>query len=115
VSYESSKFVQVHNLAETGAATMAGLRFGFESDNLDFSVVGKNINDEDSIVLATRWLQTNYQTFFAANTAPSTGWGTATPIAGAGAGPGASRSAPRGYFGTLRKGPSWGVEARLKF
>lgn len=100
LTYESSKFVQVHNLAETGDATLVGLRFGVESDNLSFRVWGRNITDEDSIVMATRWLQTPYiATSFSPNTAPAT----------------ADRGSPRAFFGTLRRGPSWGVEARMNF
>ncbi|MEQ8435306.1 MAG: TonB-dependent receptor [Oceanicaulis sp.] len=100
LTYESSKFVQVHNLAETGDATLMGLRFGIERDDLRLQVWGRNITDEDSIVMATRWLQTPYiASSFSPNSAPV----------------GADRGSPRGFFGTLRRGPSWGVEARLRF
>jgi iron complex outermembrane recepter protein len=100
VTYESSKFVQVHNQAETGDATIIGARFGFETDGWTLSAYGQNINDEDSIVIATRWLQTPYFiTAFSPNTAPTT----------------ASRSAPRAFFGTLRRGPQFGAELRLRF
>lgn len=97
-SYESSKFVQVHNRAETGDATILGARMGLEADNWAFNLYGQNLTDEDSIVMATRWLQTPY--FFAGiNTAPAT----------------ASRSAPRAFFGTLRNGPQYGAELKLRF
>lgn len=100
LSYESSKFVQVHNLAETGDATLVGLRLGFETEDLSFRIWGRNITDEDSIVMATRWLQTPYiATSFSPNSAPA----------------GADRGSPRALFGTLRRGPSWGVEARINF
>ncbi len=100
VTYESSKFVQVHNKAETGDATLIGGRLGFETDGWTFSVYGQNIGDEDSIVMATRWLQVPYFiTAFSPNTAPTT----------------ASRSAPRAFFGTLRRGPQFGAELRLRF
>lgn len=101
VSYESSKFVQVHNLAETGDATIAGLRFGVETDDVTFQVWGRNILDEDSIVMATRWFQTPY-------------FCTLTLCQGSFV-PGADAGAPRAFFGTLRRGPSWGVEARINF
>lgn len=102
VTYETSKFVQVHNLAETGDATLVGLRFGIENENTVIRVWGRNITDEDSIVMATRWLQTPYiSTGFSLNTASFV--------------PGADTGAPRSFFGTLRRGPAWGVEARLKF
>ncbi|MEQ8405851.1 MAG: TonB-dependent receptor [Oceanicaulis sp.] len=100
VTYESSKYVQVHNLAETGDATLAGLRFGVETDGLALQVWGRNIFDEESIVMATRWLQTPYiASSFSPNSAPA----------------GADTGSPRAFFGTLRRGPSWGVEARITF
>lgn len=100
VTYESSKFVQVHNQAETGAATIIGARFGFETDKWTLSAYGQNLNDEDSIAIATRWLQgPYYSSGFSPNTAPTT----------------ASRSAPRAFFGTLRRGPQFGAELRVRF
>ena len=101
VTYESSKFVQVHNLAETGDATLWGARIGIETDDISLRLWGRNIGDEDSIVMATRWLQTPYFSFASLNTAgfvPNTDTGT-----------------PRAFFGTLRKGPAFGLEARLDF
>ena len=100
LTYESSKFVQVHNGAETGAATIAGARFGFENDKWTLAVYGQNLGDEDSIAMATRWLQGPYYSAgFSPNTAPVT----------------ASRSAPRAFFGTLRRGPQFGAELRVRF
>ncbi|MFN7053928.1 TonB-dependent receptor [Hyphomonas sp.] len=100
VTYESSKFVQVHNLAETGDATIFGARFGFETDKWSLSAYGQNIFDEDSIVMATRWLQAPYFiTAFSPNSAPVT----------------ASRGAPRAFFGTRRNGPQFGAELRVRF
>jgi iron complex outermembrane recepter protein len=101
VSYESSKFVQVHNLAETGDATLVGGRFGLDGDNWQLSVYGRNLTDEDSIVIATRWLQTPYFTFISptANTAAS----------------GFSRATPRAFFGSLRRGRAFGVELKYEF
>ncbi|MFN3313637.1 MAG: TonB-dependent receptor domain-containing protein, partial [Hyphomonas sp.] len=100
VTYESSKFVQVHNRAETGDATIVGARFGFENDQWSLSAYGQNITNEDSIIMATRWLQTPYFIpAFSPNTAPLT----------------ASRGAPRAFFGTLRKGAQFGAELRVRF
>lgn len=99
VTYESSKFVQVHNRAETGDATIVGARLGFETESWTFSLYGQNITDEDSIVIATRWLQTPYFTFASPVVVPD----------------GASTSAPRAYFGSLRRGPQWGAELEMRF
>ena len=102
VTYESSKFVQVHNLAETGAATLVGARIGIETDTMSFRIWGRNLTDEDSIVMATRWLQTPY----------FTGLALRDPAIFA---TGGDLGSPRAFFGTLRRGPSVGVEARINF
>lgn len=99
-TYESSKYVQVHNLAETGSASILGAQLGIEGDTWTIMAYGRNILDEDSIVMATRWLQTPYlSTGFSPNTAPVD----------------AARGAPRAFFGTLRRGAAYGVEARYRF
>ena len=102
VTYESSKFVQVHNLAETGEATLIGARIGIETDTMSFRIWGRNLGDEDSIVMATRWLQTPY----------FTGLALRDPAIFA---TGGDLGSPRAFFGTLRRGPSVGVEARVNF
>ncbi len=99
-TYESSKYVQVHNLAETGSASILGAQLGIQSDTWTIMAYGRNILDEDSIVMATRWLQTPYlSTAFSPNTAPVD----------------AARGAPRAFFGTLRRGAAYGIEARYRF
>ncbi len=99
LSYESSKFVQVHNLAETGDATLLGMRAGLEAGAWTFAVYGDNILDEDSITMATRWLQIPYFTLASQNAAPA----------------GASTGAPRAYFGSLRRGAQFGAEINFRF
>ena len=103
VTYESSKFVQVHNRAETGDATIFGGRVGLQNDNWTFSLYGQNLNDEDSIAIATRWLQVPYLTFASLNVAPNTDPATA------------SRSLPRAFFGSLRRGQQFGAELKYRF
>lgn len=99
-TYESSKYVQVHNLAETGSASILGAQLGIQSENWTIMAYGRNLLDEDSIVMATRWLQTPYLSpAFSPNTAPVD----------------AARGAPRAFFGTLRRGATYGVEARYRF
>ncbi|HSN72873.1 MAG TPA: TonB-dependent receptor, partial [Steroidobacteraceae bacterium] len=46
VTYEGSKFAQVHNLAETGDRTYFGLRTGFENRNWSVILWGKNLTDD---------------------------------------------------------------------
>jgi iron complex outermembrane recepter protein len=112
VTYESSKFVQVHNLAETGETFLLGARAGVEGDHWSLAAFGRNLTDEDTITLATRWLTNPYATFNGfTNVAPTTSPGApvgATPL-------GAQRSAPRGFFGGLRPGSTVGVELRLRY
>lgn len=54
-SYESSKFAQVANLAETGTASLVGARFGFQSSRWLISLWGKNLTGEDSTPLVLRY------------------------------------------------------------
>ena len=55
VSYESSKFAQVHNLAETGDTTIVNARLGFQNDRIAINLWGKNITDEDTTPLVLRY------------------------------------------------------------
>ena len=54
-SYESSKYAQVTNFAETGDSALVGARFGFESERYNVSVWGKNLTGEDSTPLVLRY------------------------------------------------------------
>jgi outer membrane receptor protein involved in Fe transport len=54
-AYESSKFAQVVNLAETGSATLFNARLGMQNDRFAVSLWGKNLGGEDSSVLALRY------------------------------------------------------------
>ncbi|MFZ4120869.1 MAG: TonB-dependent receptor [Caulobacterales bacterium] len=99
VSYESSKYVQVHNLAETGDTTLVGGRLGIEGDHWTFAAFGRNLTDEDTITLATRWLQMPYVAGAGPSTAPTT----------------ADRGAPRAFFGGLRPGRTLGLELRFNY
>ncbi|MDJ0709251.1 MAG: TonB-dependent receptor plug domain-containing protein [Woeseiaceae bacterium] len=54
-TYESSKFAQVVNEAETGSTTLINARFGMQNDRYGFSLWGKNLTGEDSTTLALRY------------------------------------------------------------
>lgn len=54
-SYESERYVQVHNLADTGDATIVNLNFGVENDRYSVRVWGKNVTDEDAVLAAVRY------------------------------------------------------------
>lgn len=55
VAYESSKFAQVHNLADTGSATLVNARLGMRSDDITVNIWGKNLTDEDATPLVLRY------------------------------------------------------------
>ncbi|MBL4613164.1 MAG: TonB-dependent receptor, partial [Emcibacter sp.] len=55
VSYESKKYIQVHNLAWTGSATLVSASIAFETEKLRLVFWGKNLTDEDSVVSAIRF------------------------------------------------------------
>ena len=131
VTYEGSKYIQVHNLAETGEATLVNLRVGVRSDN-GWSVVafGRNLTDVDTIPMATRWF--DLRTGSANNSvppgapcnpaislvpcdAPATS-PTGYPVTGApGRAGGADVGSPRAFFGALRRGRTFGLEFRYDF
>ncbi len=58
-SYESSKYAQVHNLAETGAATIVNARLGFLNGRYAVNLWGKNITNEDASPLVLRYADAN--------------------------------------------------------
>jgi outer membrane receptor protein involved in Fe transport len=115
-TYESSKFVQVHNLAETGTTTEIGLRLGLRSEHWSITAYGKNLTDEDSIPMATRWFDLRYGTCSAAQCrgpagiTPAATLPLSTPAAY-----GADRGTVRGLFYGLRKGRSFGIDVRYDF
>lgn len=55
ISYTSTRFSQVHNLAETGDATLVGVRIGAENDRFRLTAFGQNIFDEDSTPFILRY------------------------------------------------------------
>jgi outer membrane receptor protein involved in Fe transport len=103
LSYTSKKWVQVHNLAYTGAAALLGARFGIQTNDWKVGVYGRNLTNEDSSPGATRWLQQN---LIGVNglTVPAT---PATSVA--------SYSLPRGFFGVLRRERQIGLEFSYNF
>jgi iron complex outermembrane recepter protein len=101
VSYESEKYVQVHGGANTGETTLVGGRFGFSNDNWRLSIWGKNLTDENSIPIATRWFDIYQGTpsTFPSQAGISTGFGTG----------------PRGFFYAPRAGRTLGAELKWTY
>ncbi|MEP3890282.1 MAG: TonB-dependent receptor [Hellea sp.] len=54
-THEGSKFVQVHNGMETGDTNMIGAQLGVKFDNVRLEVFGRNLTDERTPPIATRW------------------------------------------------------------
>lgn len=107
-SYEDSKYVQVHNLAETGDAFLLNARLGIRTENWSIAVFGRNLTDEDSIPLATRWFDLRYG-------AGTRGLPAASSVTFDGRPAQIETGTPRGFFATLRKGRTFGVEATFNF
>jgi len=105
-SYEASKFIQVHNLAETGDTVLVNAKVGIGGERWEVSLFGRNLTNEDSIPLATRWFDLRY------GFAPRVGGPGGIPPAVIGR---ADTGLPRAFFTALRKGRSFGVEAKFKF
>lgn len=55
LSYESTKYAQVLNLAETGATTLLNARFGIVSDSWSVTLWGRNLTGEDSVPNVLRY------------------------------------------------------------
>ena len=56
-AYESSKFAQVHNEAETGDAAMLNMRLGLVSDRYSIRVWGRNLTGEDTAYTVLRYAE----------------------------------------------------------
>jgi len=54
-SYESSRYAQVANFAETGDASLIGARLGLTSDRWSIMLWGRNLGNEDSTPLVLRY------------------------------------------------------------
>ncbi len=55
--FESSKFAQVHNLAETGDTGVLNARIGLVSDRYSIRLFGRNLNGEDSAYNVLRYAE----------------------------------------------------------
>lgn len=105
-SFEDSKYVQVHNLAQTGTTFLLNARIGIRTDNVTVAVFGRNLTNEDSIPLATRWFDLRYGAGGRGLPASASFDGRAAVI---------ETGFPRGFFATLRKGRTFGVEANFRY
>lgn len=107
-SYEDAKYVQVDNLAKTGDAFLLNARLGIKTERFSIAVFGRNLTDEDSIPLATRWFDLRYG-------AGTTGLPPAASVTFDGRPAQIETGTPRAFFATLRRGRTFGVEASVNF
>ncbi len=112
-SYESSKFVQVDNEAETGSAFLLGGQIGLRGDRWSANIFGRNILNDDTITLATRWFDLRYGG--AAAVPPTSLPGLNRIIADGGSATTATTGSPRGFFGSLRRPRQLGIELSYEF
>lgn len=113
-TYEGSKYIQVHNLAETGNTTLVNLRVGVRSDN-GWSLVafGRNLTDNDTIPMATRWFDLRTGSARTCSATVTTSCIPTTPTPGRAGG--GDTGSPRAFFGALRKGRTFGLEFTYDF
>jgi outer membrane receptor protein involved in Fe transport len=107
-SYEDSKYVQVDNLAKTGDTLLVNARLGLRTEKVTLAFFGRNLTNEETIPLATRWFDLRYG-------AGTRGLPPASSVQFDGRPALLETGTPRGFFGTLRKGRTFGVEAIFAF
>ncbi len=105
-SYEASKFIQTDNFAETGSTFLVNARIGVKTENFSVTLFGRNLTNEDSIPLATRWFDLRYGS--SAGLIPAGQTFDGRPAF-------AETGSPRGLFGALRKSRTFGVEGSFSF
>ena len=101
LTHESSKFVQVHNQMETGAANILSGQVGVKFEDVRVELFGRNLLDERTPPAATRWfdLLEGFPT-----TPSSTGGYIDRTVVG-----------PRSTFLSYRRGRQLGVRASMDF
>ena len=105
-SWEDRKFIQTDNFAWAGDAFLLNARIGVRNDRFSITAFGRNLTDEDSIPLATRWFDYRYGN--ARRDVGTTGVFDGQPA-------GVETGAPRAFFATLRRGRTFGVEGTFRF
>ena len=117
ITFQSSRYSQVHNLIKTGEQLRVGLRTGFESDRWDVSFWAKNLFNQRNVVEVLRYIDTS--AWAAQPPAPC------PPVPGVfreglNCGPYFAQqqwgaSTPRGFANTLSRGRQFGVTANVRF
>ncbi|WP_182911977.1 TonB-dependent receptor [Sphingomonas cavernae] len=105
-SYEDAKYIQVDNLAKTGDAFLLNARLGIRNENWGLTLFGRNLTNEESIPLATRWFDYRYGN--ARRDVGTTGTFQGQTFS-------VETGAPRAFFSTLRRGRTFGIEGTFTF
>ncbi len=111
ISYESSKFSQVHNLIETGARTLVGLRLGVDTDTWSGSIWVKNLFDDRTPLDILRYIDRQ------SGTLPScqSQLPTSLPLAQRNLQCAGTSTSPRGFALTLPRTRQIGASLNFKF
>ncbi len=121
-SYESSKAIQTDNFARVGSAFLVNARIGIKSERFSIALFGRNLTNEDSVPLATRWFDLRYGNGcrsdvpqFATAACASTLVRPIAPTTYNGSPAVAETGSARGIFGALRKSRTFGIEGSFNF
>lgn len=113
-THESSKFVQVHNLMETGDTNLLGGQIGVKFNNVRLEIFGRNLTNERTPPIATRWF--DLQEGFTVIQTGAPAFGSQAVLAGAGRDSiDRNVTGPRSAFLSYRRGRQLGVRAKLDF
>ena len=107
-SYESSKAVQVDNLALVGDAFLLNGRIGIRNGQFTLAAFVRNLTDEGAVPLATRWFDFRFGSGTVALPPAATVTFDGRPAQ-------VETGAPRAFFGALRRGRTLGVEGTFNF
>jgi iron complex outermembrane recepter protein len=105
-SYEGKKNIQTDNFAKVGDTFLLNARLGIKTENFTISLFGRNLTNEDSVPLATRWFDLRYGS--SAGLIPPGLTFDGRPAF-------AETGSPRGMFGALRKTRNFGIEGTFTF
>lgn len=113
-THESSKFVQVHNLMETGGTSIVGAQLGVKFNNVRLEVFGRNLTDERTPPIATRWFDLQEGFNVVQTGAPA--FGPEAVRAGAGRNSiDRNVTGPRSAFLSYRRGRQLGARLKVDF
>ena len=104
VVYEGSRFSQIHNLIETGEMLRMGLRVGVRRDDLEITLWGKNIFDDDAPLDILRYIDRSAGSLPQAPSFP--GYSGETRSAS---------TTPRGFAISLPRGRQVGITLNYSF